>query len=222
MHFWCIFIAFSLGGQPKRSAWPLFQCFLWLPLGTILYTKFDEFLENFRRGEGGGSFSIQKILLQILLVSKRYILVVNFFIPSFPANLDKITSFRCHPIIPQSFRHYSIIPMPFHHSYVIPSFLCHSMPFLRHSISFLPHSMSFWHHSSRPLWPCHKVWRKVVHPKVRLGKVTGMMLGWLFPSFDGHSKSEWPRNEEMRLEWQGWKTLPSRSISLRMTRNDPF
>ena len=37
----------------------------------------DVFLENFRRG-GGGSFSVQKITLQILLVSKRYILVVNF------------------------------------------------------------------------------------------------------------------------------------------------
>ena len=37
----------------------------------------DVFLENFRRG-GRGSFPIQKITLQILLVLKRYILVVNF------------------------------------------------------------------------------------------------------------------------------------------------
>ena len=36
----------------------------------------DVFFENFRRG--GGSFPIQKITLQIFLVSKRYILVVNF------------------------------------------------------------------------------------------------------------------------------------------------
>ena len=37
----------------------------------------DVFLEKFRKG-GGGAFPIQKITLQILLVSKRYILVVNF------------------------------------------------------------------------------------------------------------------------------------------------
>ena len=36
----------------------------------------DVFLKKVRKG--GGSFSIQKITLQILLVSKRYILVVNF------------------------------------------------------------------------------------------------------------------------------------------------
>ena len=40
--------------------------------------KMDVFLEKFRRGWGRGSFPIQKITLQILLVSKRYILVVNF------------------------------------------------------------------------------------------------------------------------------------------------
>ena len=40
------------------------------------FANLDVFLENFRRG--GGSFPIQKITLQIFLVSKRYILVVNF------------------------------------------------------------------------------------------------------------------------------------------------
>ena len=43
-----------------------------MPLGVIGSPKMDVFLENFRRG--GGSFPIQKITLQILLVSKRYIL----------------------------------------------------------------------------------------------------------------------------------------------------
>ena len=46
-------------------------------LGVTGFPKLDVFLENFRRG-GGGSFPIQKITLQIFLVSKRYILVVNF------------------------------------------------------------------------------------------------------------------------------------------------
>ena len=135
------------------------------------------------------------------------------------------------PIIRMSFCHYIVIPMSFHHSYVIPSFLCHSIiPMSFHHSYVIPchsyvipfHSMSFRHHSSRPLWPCHKVWRKVVHPKVRLGKVTGMMLGWLFPSFDGHSKSEWPLNVEMMLEWQGWKLCHPGIFPQEWPRNDPF
>ena len=43
-------------------------------LGTTVGSKMDVFLEKFRRGGAGGSFPIQKITLQILLVSKRYIL----------------------------------------------------------------------------------------------------------------------------------------------------
>ena len=39
--------------------------------------KFGCFFEKGPKG-GGGSFSMQKNKLQILLVSKRYILVVNF------------------------------------------------------------------------------------------------------------------------------------------------
>ena len=51
----------------------------WIVLGVTGSAKMDFFLENFRRGGGDwGSFPIQKITLQILLVSKRYILVVNF------------------------------------------------------------------------------------------------------------------------------------------------
>ena len=32
-----------------------------------------------------------------------------------------------------------------------------------------------------------------------------MTLDWLILSFDVHSTSEWPPNEEMMPEWQGWK-----------------
>ena len=48
------------------------HCIVHLMLGVTGFPKLDVFLENFRRG--GGSFPIQKITLQILLVSKRYIL----------------------------------------------------------------------------------------------------------------------------------------------------
>ena len=121
------------------------------------------------------------LLIQVILKSFCHSYVILSFLchfvilMSFPHSYV-IPSFLCHSIIPSSFCHYIIIPMSFQsfqchssHSYVILSFLGHSMPFLHHSISFLRHSMSFGHHSSRPPWPCHKVWRKVVHPEVRLG-----------------------------------------------------
>ena len=39
--------------------------FLWKHLGTGAHTKTDEFSEKFQKG-GGGPFSIQKFMLQIL------------------------------------------------------------------------------------------------------------------------------------------------------------
>ena len=43
--------------------------------------------------------------------------------------------------------------------------------------------MSFRCHSWRPPRPGHKVWRKIVHPEVRLGEVTGVTPEWLFRPF---------------------------------------
>ena len=66
----------SLEGLAANSK-PLLRYLNNAVLGASGFPKLDVFLENFRRGRGG-SFPIQKITLQIFLVSKRYILVVNF------------------------------------------------------------------------------------------------------------------------------------------------
>ena len=78
--------------------------------------------------------------------------------------------------------------MPLHHPYVIPmSFLCHS--------NVIPC------HSSRPPSPCHKVWRKILHRKVRLGDVTGMTPDWHFRhsmvilNLNDHQMEEWRRDD---------------------------
>ena len=88
-------------------------------------------------------------------------------------HLNVIPSLQCHSIILLAFYHSWLIP-----SFILESFQCHSshswviQSFLHHSIipiSFHIIPISFWPHSLRPPWPCHKVWRKVVHPEVRLG-----------------------------------------------------
>ena len=53
--------------------WPSGDC-----LGTSVSPNMDVFFGKLPKG-GGGAFPVQKFTLQILLVSKRYILVVNFW-----------------------------------------------------------------------------------------------------------------------------------------------
>jgi hypothetical protein len=71
-------------------------------------------------------------------------------------------------------------------------------------------------------WPCHKVWTKIVHRKVRLGDVTGMTTDWLFSPFDGHSEPEWSSNGEMTPGWQGWKSSQPGTFLSEWPRSDPF
>ena len=76
--------------------------------------------------------------------------------------------------------------------------------FLSHSViprSFHAIPTSFRDHSSRPPWPCHKVWRKIVQTKVRLGDVTGMTPDWHFRhsmvilNLNDHQMEEWRRDD---------------------------
>ena len=68
-------------------------------------------------------------------------------------------------------------------------------------MSFLCHSNVIPCHSSRPPGPCHKVWRKIVHRKVRLGDVTGMTPDWHFRhsmvilNLNDHQMEEWRRDD---------------------------
>ena len=77
------------------------------------------------------------------------------------------------------------------HSRIIPSFLCH--------FNVIP--LSFQFYSWRPPWPCHKVWRKIVQTKVRLGDVTGMTPDWHFRhsmvilNLNDHQMEEWRRDD---------------------------
>ena len=68
-------------------------------------------------------------------------------------------------------------------------------------MSFLCHPNVIPCHSSRPPGPCHKVWRKILHRKVRLGDVTGMTPDWHFRhsmvilNLNDHQMEEWRRDD---------------------------
>jgi len=68
-------------------------------------------------------------------------------------------------------------------------------------MSFPCHSNVIPCHSSRPPGPCHKVWRKILHRKVRLGDVTGMTPDWHFRhsmvilNLNDHQMEEWRRDD---------------------------
>ena len=177
------------------------------------------------------SFLVHSVIIlsfqchSIISSSFRHSWLISVIPVSFNHSYFILSLYHHSGVIPLSF---DAILMPFHISNAILSLLSHFSHFSVIQVILKPfhHANIIPHHFDLIPWGliglCHKVWRKIVHPKVRLGDVTGMTKDWLFPPFNGHSESEWSPNGEMRTGWQGWKSPFPGTFPSEWPRSDPF